>query len=75
MQDPSICRMVSFNQGSDKQPNPMPAVVQEVNGNGTVRLCAFGPTGILLRDNVSQGDGHGQWQWPVILPKSVSFSA
>lgn len=67
-QVPSICRMVVYNHPGSADgkypPQQSPAVIQHVNEDGTCRLWVFGPKGIHNDDNLVQGDGPSQWNWP-----------
>ena len=41
-----------------------PAIVQDLNEDGTVSLWVFGPTGLFMNDRTHYGDGPCQWSWP-----------
>lgn len=41
----------------------VPAIVQNVDG-GEIRLCAFTSAGTQIYEDVTQGNGPGQWDWP-----------
>lgn len=42
----------------------MPAIVQGVEQDGTLRLCVFGRFSQSMRYNVKEGTEEGTWQWP-----------
>lgn len=67
---PSIGRVVVYNHpGSADGKFPRmqsPAMIQKVNDDGTVEMVVFSVYGgLFFNHNVAQGDGPGQWQWPV----------
>jgi hypothetical protein len=65
---PTIGRIVIYNHpgpSDGKCPaQKSPAIIQNVAGDGTVRLFAFGPKGQHMDDGLHQGDGPCQWNWP-----------
>lgn len=69
MDKPSIGWIVIYNHhGSTDGKYPLqqsPAIIQHVNDDGSCRLLVFGPKGQHMDDNLVQGDGPCQWNWPV----------
>lgn len=47
-------------------PQQSPAIIQNVAGDGSLRLFVFGPKGQHMDEGLTQGDGPGQWNWPVV---------
>lgn len=45
-------------------PKPVPALIQSVAANGTVRLCVFGTDEPFMVDALAQGDRPRQWAYP-----------
>jgi hydroxymethylpyrimidine pyrophosphatase-like HAD family hydrolase len=60
-QKPSIGRIVVYNHVDLGR---VPAIIQAVMPDETVRLCVFGPAGVSIEYDRSQGDGPFQWNWP-----------
>lgn len=76
---PTIGRIVIYNipedgirmfklQGYHRIKNKVPAIIVSVNDDETVDLSMFviGPTASFYGNDVKQGDGEGEWNWPVI---------
>lgn len=68
-QAPSICRMVVYNHPGSADgkypPRKSPAVVQEVNEDGSVNLFVMSVTGgIFFAQKCTEGEGGSQWNWP-----------
>jgi hypothetical protein len=76
-QGPNLGRIVLYHiVESPHQPAiVVPAVIQAVREDGTVRLFVFGG-GPDLVDDVVMGEGVGQWSWPdaVNAPGAPSFT-
>ncbi len=79
---PSIGRIVIYHHpGSADGTHPArqsPAVIQQVNADGTVDLWVFGPHGFHKNNGTVQGTGPCQWDWPRImrvedLPPTTAF--
>lgn len=66
--DPTMCRIVVYNHPGSADgkyaPAKSPAIVREINDDGTVGLWIFGANGIHHDKNVAQGNGPCQWSWP-----------
>lgn len=66
---PSIGRIVIYNHPGSADgtyaPQKSPAIVRNVNEDGTIRAWVFGEWGIHLHPNIKQGDGPCEWNWPV----------
>jgi hypothetical protein len=65
---PKIGQIVIYNHPGSAcgkyPPTQSPAIIQAVMENGSVRLFIFGPKGQHMDDNIQQGDGPCQWNWP-----------
>lgn len=63
---PTIGRIVLYGQlnGLPAVRERHPAIVQAVNDDGSVRLFVFGPASYSIQNNVTEGEGPGQWIWP-----------
>lgn len=64
---PTIGRIVIYNHPGSKDgtfpATQSPAIVQSVLSDTKVRIHVFGPKGHHI-DEVEQGDGPCQWNWP-----------
>lgn len=65
---PSVGRVVHYQSygtpNGEFKSEPRAAVITEVVDDQTVHLCVLNPTGMFFNQNVQQGDGPGQWNWP-----------
>jgi hypothetical protein len=66
---PSVGRIVHYQSygtpGGEYKSVLRAAIITEVVDNETVHLCVLNPTGQFFNLNVKQGDGPGQWDWPL----------
>ncbi len=67
---PTIGRIVLYHPGDAGEWSPFrsPAIVQAVNGDGTLNLWVFGPHFIQnvpsVREDADGGGDPGTWSWP-----------
>lgn len=63
---PSIGRIVVYKlAGAAGKSELVPALIQNVSDDGSVRLCVFAAHLRKTVDSAKQGDDVGQWNWPV----------
>jgi hypothetical protein len=68
-QRPSIGRIVVYNHPGSADGKfgrvQSPAIIQKVNEDGSCQLFVMSTSkGLWFSDNISQGDGPSQWNWP-----------
>jgi hypothetical protein len=68
----SMGRIVVYNHPGSADgkftPKKSPALIQNVNEDGTVEMVVFSVYGgLFFNHNVERGDGPSQWNWPVIV--------
>ena len=68
-QKPSIGRIVVYNHPGSADGKfaalQSPGIVQAVNEDGTIKMIVFSVYGgLFFNQNVAQGTGPGQWNWP-----------
>jgi len=67
-QTPSVGRIAHYQSygspGGEHKSEPRAAIITAVKDNDTVSLCVLNPTGMYFNQDVSYGDGPGQWSWP-----------
>jgi len=65
---PTVGRIVHYQSygtpGGEFKSEPRAAIVTGVVDEETVHLCVLNPTGQFFNQNVKQGNGGGQWNWP-----------
>ena len=68
---PTIGRIVLYQRhgspNGQHKSEPSPAVVTQVNEDGTVSLFVMNPNGVYFNHNTKQdehGAGPGTWRWP-----------
>lgn len=66
---PSIGRTVVYNHPGSADgkygKNESPAIIQRVNEDGSLKLVVFSVYGgLFFSDNIQQGYGPSQWNWP-----------
>jgi hypothetical protein len=60
---PFVGKMVLYRTGgSNSAPKLRPAVIWEINSDGTVELQVFTHAGVELEENVAFGDAMHQWR-------------
>jgi len=67
---PTVGRIVHYHSygtpGGEFKPLPRAAVVTQINGDGTIGLCAINPTGLFFHERCPRSDDPkpGHWNWP-----------
>ena len=66
MQEAAVGRIVHFQSYNEKGECAYPAMITQVNDDGTVELTTFGPNSVYFQHSVKKAEvpTSGHWNWP-----------